>query len=407
MSLTASDRFKPLFLMAVVLLALGGPTAAAAQQRVLSSEVEISREAASLRLGLESGRSVALAIRSGRVVVDGRDIGAAPRGGELDRAWRALLNEAIEVPSGEVGALLAGWAPPSTTAGSALLAEFEALFAAAPAADVAAVPPGIGADALSDSVTRMRERIRQLEGTVAELERATPAPRAAPAPPTRASRSTPWWNPLRHVWRGVAGVLSVVVTYAVLFAIAFVAIFFGARRYIEGVAETARRATLRSGLVGIAGTFLVVPAFILGIVALAISVVGIPALLIWIPFFPVAVVVAALLGYYAVAHAAGESLAERRFSSETWFERGNSYYFILSGLVLLMSFFVAGHVVQMAGPWLGFIRGLLMFIGVVVTWAAVTVGFGAVLISRAGTRPLAPAAAPDLERDLFTEDAHA
>jgi hypothetical protein len=403
MSLMAFDRIKPFLLVAVALLAAGSPAGALAQgARVVSSEVEISREAATLRLGLESGRTVALALRNGRVVVDGRDIGAAPRGGELDRAWRALLNEAIDTPSGEVGGLLSAWSPPATEAASALHAELDAVFGApAPVTTPAAAAPS--ADALSDSLTRMRERIQMLESTVAELESAPPAPVRAPA--GRTTRGTPWWNPMRHVWRGVAGVFSVVVTYAVLFAIAVVAIFFGARRYIEAVADTARRATVRAGLVGLAGTFLIVPVFILGIIALAISIVGIPALLVWIPVFPVAVVAAALLGYFAVAHAAGESLAERRFSTEAWFERGNSYYFILSGMVLLMALFVAGHVVQMAGPWLGFVRGMLMFLGGIVTWAAVTVGFGAVLISRAGTRPLG-GASPEVERDLFTEEAH-
>ena len=49
---------------------------------------------------------------------------------------------------------------------------------------------------------------------------------------------------------------------------------------------------------------------------------------------------------------------------------------------------------------------LLMFIGVVVTWAAITIGFGAVLLSRAGTRPAGstgfgaePESAPSFEEE--------
>jgi hypothetical protein len=402
MSRTASERLAPFLLVAAVALGAATGNAHAQSARVVSSGVEISRESATLRVELESGREVALAIRNGRVVADGLDLGAAPRGGELDRSWRALLIEAVELPSAEIGGLLVGWSPPGTEAGRALSAQIREILAIAAESAADAAAPG-GPDALSDSVARMRDRIRQLERTVADLESA-PAVRAE-SPRRAERRNDGWLNPLRHVWRGLSGILSVVVTYVVLFAIAVVAIFFGGRRYIEGVADTARKATLRSGLVGIAGTFLVIPVFVLGIIALAISIVGIPALLLWVPFFPVAVVVAALLGYVAVAHAAGESLAERRFSTESWFERGNSYYFIVSGLMLLMAFFIAGHVVQMAGPWLGFIRGLLFFIGGVVTWAALTVGFGAVLISRGGTRPFdgVPAAA---ERDLFTEGSH-
>jgi hypothetical protein len=392
-------------LMAATALALLAvwPTAASGQTPgVVSSEIEMSRQAASLRLELDGERRVAIVLRDGRVHFDGRDLGAAPRGGDLDRAWRQLLNQAMDAPSAELPELFTAWSPPATDAGRVLGAELESLFAApteaAPAAQPTA-PVGIAADAVDDSVARLNDRIRELERQVADRDR-----RPDRAVESRA-RAPSVFRPLRYVMRGLSGLLSLLVTYAVLFGIAVVAIFFGARRYIEGVADTARRATTRSFMVGIAGTFLTIPVFVLGIIALAISIVGIPALLVWIPLFPVAVVAACLLGYFAVAHAAGEGLAERRFTHETWFERGNSYYFILTGLGLLMAFFVAGHVVQMAGPWLGFVRGLLFFVGGVTTWAAVTIGFGAALVSRGGTRPVgAPPA--DIEADLFREEAN-
>jgi hypothetical protein len=59
----------------------------------------------------------------------------------------------------------------------------------------------------------------------------------------------------------------------------------------------------------------------------------------------------------------------------------------------------------MAGPWLGFIRGLLFFVGSVTTWAAITIGFGAALVSRGGSRPVRPPPA-DIEPDLFREEAN-
>lgn len=408
MSRTVSERRRGRLILSAAAAALLLPAAAAAQApAVVSSEIEISRQQASLRLELDDGRRVAAAVRDGRVLFEDRDLGAAPRGGELDRAWRELLNRAIDVPSAELAGLLVAWSTPDTEAAGRLAAEFDALFAApvdATAADAeeadaaaAGVSAAVAADAMSDSVIRLRQRIEQLERQISEDRR--------PARPSAAARNGAGgvFSPLRHVMRGLSGIFAVLVTYAVLFGIAVVAIFFGARRYIEGVADTARQATGRSFAVGIAATFLVVPAFVLGIIALAISIVGIPALLVWVPLFPVAVVVTALLGYLAVAHAAGESMAERRFSHETWFERGNSYYFILTGLGLLMAFFLAGHVVQMAGPWLGFIRGMLFFIGGVTTWAALTVGFGAALVSRGGTKPVRPTPA-DVDADLFREE---
>jgi hypothetical protein len=218
------------------------------------------------------------------------------------------------------------------------------------------------------------------------------------------SRRTWHRGPLDSLLRGIGDIFSVLVLYAIMFAIAFTAIAFGGRKYIEGVADTARQMTMRSWLVGLAATFLVIPAFILGIIALAISIVGIPALLAWVPLFPLGVVLSLALGYIGVAHAAGESFAERRFYVNDWFQRGNSYYFLITGLGLLLAMFVFAGIIEMAGPWLGFIRGLLIFLGVVITWAAFTIGFGAVLVSRGGTRPLGKA--PLLDVEDFAEEAH-
>ena len=147
------------------------------------------------------------------------------------------------------------------------------------------------------------------------------------------------------------------------------------------------------------------PAYVLGIIGLVISIVGIPGLLVFVPGFPVVCVLSVLLGYIAVAHAAGESLAERRFYVTDWFQRGNSYYFLISGFGLLLAMFLASQVVHMAGPWMRAIGGILVFLGVVSTIVAVTTGFGAVLISRGGTRPIRTRGGAPEEQDLFTEDA--
>jgi hypothetical protein len=372
---------------------------------IISSEISVSRREATLKLELTGGHKLDIAMRDGRVFSGGRDIGQAQRGEALDRAWRDLLNGAIDAPTDQLARMLVAWEAPGSDVGRRVDAMLEsALTGVEATAD--AMPPTAEAEVqafdaqTSDSVHRLVERITQLERMVDELE-------DAPAPQIRIDRqdrSFGWLGPFRHIVRGVAGILSILVTYAVLFGIGLATIFFGGRRYIEGVADTARRATMRSLLVGLAATFLVIPAFILGIIALAISIVGIPALLVWIPLFPVAAGLAVLLGYIGVAHAAGEALAERRFYASDWFQRGNSYYFLMTGLGLLMSLFIASQVVAMAGPWLGFFRGALVALGVVVTWAALSVGLGAVLLSRGGTRPVQTFSGP--EPEIYAEEAH-
>jgi MFS family permease len=409
MSRSLSDRLPSRRLVAGLALvaAAGFTTPLAGQQAarradVVSSEIAVSREAAALRLELAGGRTLEMAIRDGGAFLDGTRVGDAARGGTLDRAWRELLNEGMDVPSAELPELLAGWSGPGDV-GARMAATLAA--ALAPATADSTDPDALVAPAVSstDSLDRLLERISELERRAVEAES-----RAAvrPTPPRRPERPARPSSPFRHISQGLAGVFSLVVTYFVLFAIGVGVIFFGGRRYIEGVADTARRATTRSLLVGVAAAFLIVPAFILGIIALVVSIVGIPGLLVWVPGFPLAVVLAGLLGYLGVAHAAGEALAERRLYAGEWFRRGNSYYFLLTGLGLLLAFYLAGNVVHMAGPWLRVIRGMLMFLGFVTTFLAVAIGFGATLLSRGGSRPVG-SDGRFVEPDLFDEEEEA
>lgn len=373
-------------------LAASTLAAQATSTRIVSHEVSISRNAATLRLELADGRTVDLGVLDGRAELNGTRLGTAARGSDLDRSWRELLNQVIDASSDALPVLLTEWRGDGSDVGSALDRALEEAVSGVGTGLVAPVDPA----PLTDSVVRLQQRIAELERQRAEL---------AATDVQVSERSRDRWRPgpLHYVVSGVGRLVSVLVVYAVLLAIGFGTIFFGGRKYIEGVADTVRHSTTRSLLVGIAGTFLILPAFVLGIIALAISIVGIPALLIWVPAFPVAVFGALVLGYLGVAHAGGEALAERRFYVNDWFQRGNSYYFLLTGVGLLLAFFVGSAVVSIAGPWLRVISGLLTFFAVTTTWAAFTVGFGAVLISRGGKRPrgMEPVSDPD----LFSEEA--
>lgn len=376
----------------LLVLAGSAPLAAQTLSRLTSSEFSMSGSEAALSLELQGGRELDLAIRDGGVFIDGVRVGEAARGSALDRQWRDLLQRAMDASSEELPQLLFAWSADGdmgTRMDSALDA---ALSGGAVDADAVTVAP---AAPISDSVTRLVERIDELEQMVDRLES-----RPARATVERPSRSR---NPFHRISEGIAGIFSILVTYVVLFGIGFAVIFFGGRRYIEGVADTARHAPGRSFLVGLASMFLLVPAFVLGIIALVISVIGIPGLLVWVPGFPVAVVLALLLGYLGVAHAAGEVFAERRFYVTDWFQRGNSYYFLLSGIGILLALFLASMVVHMAGPWLDVIKGILIFLGFSTTAVVVLIGLGSVMISRGGKNPVR-ADGTTAERDLFTEE---
>lgn len=392
---------------------------------ILSSEISVSQDAAEMELELRDGDILSLALAAdGAVRLNGERIGAYERRSPLDQAWRDLLQRAMDTPTAALADVLIDWTPPEEAAGigGRLDRELESALspAAAPQApaEPAEAPPS--ADA-SDSIQRLNERIRELErliedpSTLQQLEHLgqleevdgtdLEALRELRTELERDLRdeirneirneinvgdwTDAWRSPWRHITRGLGGVFSTLMTYAILVGLGFVSVFFG-RKYLEGVADTARHATLRSGLVGLAGSFLVLPAYILGLLALAVSIVGIPLILVFAPLFPVAVVLAAVGGYLAVAHGAGEALAERRFTGTDWFNRANSYYYVITGVGLLLVLYLAAHIVSMAGPWLGFVEGLLKFMAVMLTWAAFTIGFGAFLVSRGGTRPVRP-----------------
>jgi hypothetical protein len=372
-----------------------------ALSRVLSSEIAISRDRAEIQLELANGRKISAATvvdertRFEREVTESGDqmlTLRVRRGGAVDRSWREVLNRAIEAPADQLATLLRDWESPREFDGDAFDAALAEALSGASGVPVAAGAPAapVAPGVIDDSVIKLESRIQQLQAELHERE-------------AERKRGPDWFAPFRRLWIGLSGIFSLFIFCVVLFGIGFVTILFGGRRYIEGVADTARAGIGRSFLVGLAGMFLLIPVFVLGCIALAISIVGIPALLVWIPLFPLGTVAAVLLGFLGVAHAAGESWAERNYYGSDWFRRGNSYYFMMTGLLLLASLLFASRVLFMAGPWLDFFTHLLVFFGAVLMWGAATIGFGAVLISRGGSRP-ANAAAD--QGSLFTEEAN-
>jgi hypothetical protein len=192
------------------------------------------------------------------------------------------------------------------------------------------------------------------------------------------------FHAFRAVTRAVGGVVSNFVAVLFLGLIGLGVIAFAGEN-LETVADTARRAPGRAAMVGIAGSFLLIPVWVLGTVALAISIVGIPVMIAWLPLFPLAAAAAALLGYLAVARNVGEWLAGSGYRYTDWIVPSNPVYTVFGGLLGLAAFFIAGNLLSMV-PFFGFLRGLLAFAGVLLSIVAAQIGFGAVLLTRAGRR---------------------
>jgi hypothetical protein len=190
--------------------------------------------------------------------------------------------------------------------------------------------------------------------------------------------------PFRPVGRAIGGVAEKAIAILLL-ALLGAGVLAFAGDNVDVIAETARRSPGRSAMVGFAGTILLLPVWLLGTVALAVSIIFIPVAIAWLPLFPLAACFAALIGYLAVARNTGEWLADSEYPWTGWIRKSNSWVTMLGGLIGLMFAFVAANVVSIA-PFLGFLSGLLVVAGGIITFIAVQIGFGAVLLTRAGRR---------------------
>ena len=212
--------------------------------------------------------------------------------------------------------------------------------------------------------------------------------------------------PFRPVVRAVGGIAEKIVTILILALLGAVALALAGEN-VDVIAETAKRSPTRSAMVGFAGTILLLPVWLLGTVALAVSIIFIPVAIAWLPLFPIAACLAALVGYLAVARNTGEWLADSEYPWTGWIRKSNPWLTMLGGLVGLMLAFVVAHVISIA-PFLHFFSGLLAFAGVVITIIAVQIGFGAVLLTRAGRRrewtPYDPDAAWEAAMSVNVED---
>lgn len=184
--------------------------------------------------------------------------------------------------------------------------------------------------------------------------------------------------------------ISLAVGWYLVLAVIGLGVGLFARSNLEAIAERIREDFSRAFLYGVAGQVAILPAIILSVVALAITVIGI----LLIPFAVVAIILAVAgalaLGFLAMAYVTGDAVMRRRSA----LAGGTSpvVQLIFVGLSLYFLLWVLGS----AFTWAGVLGGVLRLVAGAVTWVAVTVGFGATLASRGGTRPRLhePAAVP-------------
>ena len=128
------------------------------------------------------------------------------------------------------------------------------------------------------------------------------------------------------------------------------------------------------------------------IVALAITIIGIVLIPFAIVGFFLALAGALALGFITISYVVGDA-AMRWRGAAVGGGRAQLLQFLLMGLsIYLVLWVVAGAV-----GGFGAVGGLMRFVVAVLTWVALTAGFGATLASRGGTRSSAPPALETLE----------
>lgn len=201
-------------------------------------------------------------------------------------------------------------------------------------------------------------------------------------PPARQTEARA--RPFRYFTSGLSGLFGDVFWLAVILAVGTAVVHFAGDR-LQNVADVVRTAPGRAALVGLAGGFLLLPVWVLGGLALLVSIIGIPLLIAWLPLFPLAVLLAHGLGYLAVASVVGEWLARKGIPALDRFRPSNQLHVLAAGLAALVLPSAFSHVAEMGGPSLGsFLSGLFTLVAVAAAMIALMLGFGAVLLTGAG-----------------------
>jgi hypothetical protein len=155
-----------------------------------------------------------------------------------------------------------------------------------------------------------------------------------------------------------------------------------ARGPVERIGERAAASPLRAGLVGLLAELLFVPLVVAVVVVLAVSIVGIPLLLL-VPFGIGVVLLLMLLGFVGAAYQLGVFLTRR-----TAVVSGGAYLTFTIGVLAIAAVTLIARVLWATTG--GFVGMPLLALGYLLEYLAWTVGFGAVILAWFNRRPAPP-----------------
>ena len=197
--------------------------------------------------------------------------------------------------------------------------------------------------------------------------------------------------PVRNLFSRAGGFFGTVLRTTLLILFGLIVVVLGGR-FIDAIAERTASEPLRSGFTGLLAEVLFVPLMVVTVVVLAVSIVGIPLLLL-MPFAVALAVVLMIIGFTGVACVVG------RFVSQRIGIGGRSPYLSVAvGVLALLGItLIAKLCAFIGGIAFGMvIGGALSVLGFLAEYLAWTIGIGALILTWLNRRhrehPAAPAA---------------
>jgi hypothetical protein len=173
--------------------------------------------------------------------------------------------------------------------------------------------------------------------------------------------------------------VKLVIGWFALLAIIGLGVMVFAEGNLDGVVIALERGFARSFWIGLSGQVVMLPALLVLVVGLGITVLGILLIPFAIVSYVIAVAGLVTLGLLAVARLTGGALASDRGTTSP---RGVHLRALILGLGAYLALWMLAAVFTWH-PWIG---AMLRGVAFSVTWVVTTAGLGAALTSRAGTK---------------------
>ena len=196
-----------------------------------------------------------------------------------------------------------------------------------------------------------------------------------------ASEALPWAERRSRPLRRILALGWAVLQFGFLFLLCALVVLLVPRQ-VDRVARLIREETIWSTILGLGAEIAFLPVFVMVILILTITLIGIFLLPVLLPFLVLGFVLAAFFGFVAFALTLGRLFSERLSQVQ-----GGSVWLLFWGLVLLSSPALFGQLLDVFGfgPFF-FVSVLFKAIGAVFVFVAFTVGLGAVLLALVGRR---------------------